>query len=73
MERSELIAKLSKAASETTPDIYNRIIKAAKSEGLINANWAGPSASGGGGSSVNGCGACCRNRGCDGRSGAVGA
>ena len=56
MERSELIAKLSKAASETTPDIYNRIIKAAKSEGLINANWAGPSASGGGGSSVNGAG-----------------
>lgn len=56
MERSELIAKLCKEAAETTPDIYKRIVKAAKSEGLIKANGAGAPSSGGGRSSVNGAG-----------------
>lgn len=56
MERSELIAKLCKEAADTTPDIYNKILKAAESQGLMNANGAGASASGGESTSVNGVG-----------------
>ncbi len=35
MERSELISKLSKAANETMPEIYDKILMAAKADGLI--------------------------------------
>ncbi len=41
MERNDLISKLCKEAAENTPDIYDKIIKAAKSEGLLGARGVG--------------------------------
>ena len=35
MERSELIAKLSKEAAGNTPDVYDKILQAARAEGLL--------------------------------------
>lgn len=49
MERSELISKLCKEAAETTPDIYDKILGAAKTEGLLSGG-TGAGLSGGAGS-----------------------
>ncbi|MCM1237440.1 MAG: hypothetical protein NC489_45825 [Ruminococcus flavefaciens] len=48
MERSELISKLYKEAAETTPDIYDKILKTAKAEGLIDAGGVAAGTSGAG-------------------------
>lgn len=44
MEDNEIIAKLCEETVEHTPDIYGKILKAAKAEGLIKTNAASTSA-----------------------------
>lgn len=41
MERSEIISKLCKEAAETTPDVYDKILNAARAQGIIDSPGTG--------------------------------
>lgn len=56
MERSELIAKLSKEAAGNTPDVYDKILQAARAEGLLKGGGRGAASYGGARNAANGVG-----------------